>query len=67
MRMGVLRFLKLRDLEKIDEAYKITVYSGDKEEYFTFCTPECAKEIDAYIDLYLIFCYATFEITQNLL
>ena len=50
IRIGALRFLKLRDLEKIDEVYKITVYSGDKEEYFTFCTPECAKEIDSYLD-----------------
>jgi integrase len=50
IRMGALRFLKLHDLSRIGEVYKITIYSGDKEEYFTFCTPECAKEIDTYID-----------------
>jgi hypothetical protein len=37
-------------LERIDDLYKIIVYSGDKEEYFTFTTPECTKEIDAYLD-----------------
>jgi hypothetical protein len=26
--------------------YKIAVYRRDRKEYFTFCTPECAKEID---------------------
>lgn len=33
-----------------DNLYKITIYSGDKEEYFTFCTPACANEIDEYLD-----------------
>jgi hypothetical protein len=37
-------------LNKIDNLYKITVYSGDNEEYFTFCTPEAANEIDTYLD-----------------
>ena len=50
MRTGALRLLKLRDLKRIDEVYKITVHSGDKEEYFNFCTPECAREIDTYLD-----------------
>lgn len=35
---------------KINDIYRTTVYSGDKEEYFTFCTPETAREIDAYLD-----------------
>jgi hypothetical protein len=50
MRIGALQTLKLDDLEKIDEIYKITVYRGDKEEYSTFCTSECAKEIDSYLE-----------------
>lgn len=50
MRIGALQTLKLDDLEKIDEIYKITVYRGDKEKYSTFCTSECPKEIDSYLE-----------------
>jgi integrase len=50
MRIGGLQLLKVGDLQKIQDLYKITVYSGDKEQYYTFCTPECTKEIDAYLD-----------------
>jgi integrase len=50
VRVGALRSLKFGDLEKIDNVYKIIVYAGDKEEYITFTTPECAKEIDSYLD-----------------
>jgi integrase len=50
VRIGALGSLKIGDLERIDDLYKFTVYSGDKEQYITFCTPECAKEIDAYLD-----------------
>jgi integrase/recombinase XerD len=45
-----LQSIRIGDLERIDNLYEITVYRGDREEYFTFCTPECAKEIDAYLD-----------------
>jgi hypothetical protein len=38
------------DLERINDIYKITVYVRDKEEYFIFCTPETAKEIDDYLE-----------------
>lgn len=50
IRIGALSTIKIGDLESIDDLYKITVYSGDKEEFFTFCTPECAKEIDSYLE-----------------
>jgi len=50
MRIGAMHTLKVEDLEKIEDIYKIRVYSGDKEQYFTFCTPECATEIDNYLD-----------------
>jgi integrase len=50
MRVGALRSLKVGDLEKINDIYKVVVYSGDKEEYITFTTPECTKELDTYLD-----------------
>ncbi len=50
MRIGGLTTLKVGDLERIYDIYKITVYSGDKEQYITFTTPEAAKVIDSYLD-----------------
>jgi len=50
IRIGAIPLLKLRNLEKIDSIYKITVYEGTNEEYFTFCTPECANYIDEYLE-----------------
>ena len=50
IRIGALQRIRMGDLEKIDDLYKIVVYSGDKEEYTTFSTPECAKEIDSYLE-----------------
>jgi integrase len=49
IRIGALTPLKVGDLEKIDDLYKVTVYSGDKEQYTTYTTPEAAKEIDNYL------------------
>jgi integrase len=48
-RIGALPSIKIGDLEKIDNLYKVTIYAGDKEEHFTFTTPECAKQIDSYL------------------
>jgi integrase len=50
MRVGALQSIRIRDLEKIDNLYKIVVYADDNEEYFVFTTPECAKEIDSYLE-----------------
>lgn len=59
MRIGAVPLLKIRNLEKVNlgychgddqDIYKIIVYKGDREEYSTFCTPECAKEIDLYLE-----------------
>jgi integrase len=50
IRIGALQTIRIGDMERINSLYKITVYRGDREEYITFCTPECAKEIDAYLD-----------------
>jgi hypothetical protein len=50
IRRSALPPLKLKHLEKIDNLYKFTIYEGEKEQYFTFCTPECAILIDEYLD-----------------
>jgi len=49
IRLGAIPLLRLKNLDN----YKITVYEDDKEEYFTFCTPECKKAIDSYLDMRL--------------
>jgi len=48
IRIGAIPSLKIRNLEKVHSIYKITVYEGTNEQYYTFCTPECAYFIDAY-------------------
>jgi hypothetical protein len=42
IRIGSIPLLKLRNLKKIDSTYKITVYEGTNDQYYTFCTPEWA-------------------------
>jgi integrase len=59
MRIGALLMdkegrpgIRLGDLKKNDEfgLYMIWVYSySKKHRYYTFCTPECASAIDAYL------------------
>ena len=36
MRIGALHSLRINDIEKMDNLYKITIYRGDREEYFPF-------------------------------
>lgn len=50
IRIGGLPSLRLRNAEKIDSRYKVTVYEGSNSQYYTFCTPECSSYIDAYLD-----------------
>lgn len=52
LRPGALPDLKMRHLHYLEEysMYKITFYEGHEKEYFTFCTPECAKAIKSYLD-----------------
>jgi integrase len=53
MRIGALQYLQLRDLTKINEynLYRITVYANSPDDrYCTFCSPECAKAIDSYLN-----------------
>ncbi|MGC1133439.1 MAG: hypothetical protein WA941_11485 [Nitrososphaeraceae archaeon] len=55
MRVGALHTLKIRDLKCIElpstrqHLYKITVHDLEPEEYYTFCTIECAIAIDEYL------------------
>jgi site-specific recombinase XerD len=52
-RLGSLELLKIRDLTPVDKynLYQIRVYANSKSNTrFTFCTPECRKAIDSYLD-----------------
>jgi integrase len=50
IRIGALQSIRVGDLERIDNLYKITVYRGEKEQYICFCSPESAKSIDEYLE-----------------
>lgn len=51
LRVGSVPNLRLRNLQKVkDNIYKVTVYENSVDEYFTFCTPECSKAIDDYLE-----------------
>lgn len=52
MRIGAIPELKYGNLQKVDKygIYQITVYEGSGSEYVTFCTPECARSIDDYLE-----------------
>jgi integrase len=52
LRRGAVPPLRIKDLELIDRhsIYKINVYARTRQNYFTFCTPECRKAIDDYLE-----------------
>jgi integrase len=60
MRIGAIADLRLKNLHKIQLhhqsesstsiIYRITIYEKAAERYYTFCTPECAKAIDDYLN-----------------
>ena len=52
LRRGAVPYLRIKDLVRIDKynLYKINVYKREQEQYATFCTPECARYIDQYLD-----------------
>jgi integrase len=52
LRRGAFKYLRIRDITKIDKygLYRINVYRKEQEQYVTFCTPECAKYIDQYLE-----------------
>src|SRR6185436_12957859 len=51
VRVGALPPLTTGHLNRRGDIYKINVYKGlkGKGQYYTFCTPECAKAIDTYL------------------
>jgi integrase len=53
LRVGAISILRIKDLEPNDNygIFKVSVYSKSrKSRYFTFCTPECRKSIEDYLD-----------------
>ncbi|HJT84497.1 MAG TPA: hypothetical protein VJ697_08445, partial [Nitrososphaeraceae archaeon] len=52
IRIGAFENLRLRNLIPIDKygIYQIIVYENTSEQYYTFCSQECRKEIDNYIE-----------------
>ena len=53
LRLGAIPFLRIRDIKPIEEfhIYKINVYAKSRRSsYFSFCSVECRKEIDSYLD-----------------
>lgn len=51
MRIGSLPNLRLRNLKKCGDIYKVTIYEGEAEEYFTFVTREASETLDSYLDM----------------
>jgi integrase len=53
LRLGAIPLLRIRDIIPIDKykIYKINVYpKSRKSSYFSFCSVECRREIDSYLD-----------------
>ena len=46
-RIGAIPLLRLRNLQD----NKLTIYENDREEHFTFITPECKRAVDNYLDM----------------
>ena len=56
IRLAALPTLRIKDLTEVSlddnnnqKLYRITIYEGYREEYITFCTPECHRAIEAYL------------------
>ncbi len=52
LRLEALIELRMKHVQKVESVstYKVIAYNDEKEEYVTFCTPECASAIDSYIE-----------------
>ena len=50
-RLGAFDNLKMKHLEDMGEGCKsILIYSGSKEEYYSFLTPEASQALDSYFE-----------------
>lgn len=50
-RVGAINNLQIKHLHKIaDDIYKITIYENSTDEYFSFCSSECSKAIENYLE-----------------
>jgi site-specific recombinase XerD len=50
LRIGALAKLRLSNLKKVEQCYKVTVYECTNEQYYSFCTPECSQFINDYLE-----------------
>ena len=65
-RIGSLSNLTLGNLTKLNDygIFKIVVYEGTNNEYYTFCSKECASAIDSYLN-YRKRCGENISFNQN--
>jgi integrase len=52
LRVGAIPYLRIKDIEHIEKynIFKVNVYAKTRQNYFTFCTPECATILKEYIE-----------------
>ncbi len=52
IRVGAIPGLTVGNLEPMEgyEIYKVHIYRRSREEYYTFCTPECYRAINEYLE-----------------
>ncbi len=52
IRVGAIPSLRIRDLTKVSnyDIFKIVVYRKTRDEYYTFCTPECYDAVTEYLE-----------------
>jgi len=50
VRIGAFPYLKIRDIQPIENCKSVLIYSGEIDEYTTFLTPEATKAFDQYIE-----------------
>jgi integrase len=52
LRIGALPSLQVKHLIELAQfkVYRLIIYEGSREEYYTFCTPEAKQAVDEYLD-----------------